>query len=504
MTDTGNNNYDTQDAGIPYDGDQMAIDGLLRELARGGDGVDELFVGRVLSNLEQVLAEEPVVEQSAQLQLKIVRGSTTSSRTRARKRKADSIFLWPRLITAIAASFAIIAGGWWLLKNYEQTSQRIARSEPAKPEVKVPRRSVRKDTVAEKPLVASTDSEAPMPPEDKLPGDVQEDTAAEKPLVVFADKPLPEKKIPADTHKTPVVQNRMIAYLTITGSGVTVLRGGQEHSIASSWDLYENDTIIVSSKGIATVEYEREKTALTILPNTRLKLSSANMAKRIELEKGTVGATVAGQRADKPMVFRTAQAFVRVLGTRLVLTADDARTRVDVLKGRLKIIHARSKESKIVTAGKFAEAWEPGAAGGELVIGKTKLKVAGFTLINADTNEPVEGYDPMEYGSEFFLADMPTSNLKVRVNTEPAIVGSVYVGYPRKERDGAFWDTIAKRSPHRCLSENSYPYVFSCSSGRGKEQDLTIGKHTIVAVACKKKGALGNRSDPVQIFFTVR
>ncbi len=48
-----------------------------------------------------------------------------------------------------------------------------------------------------------------------------------------------------------------------------------------------------------------------------------------------------------------------------------------------------------------------------------------FSLINADTGEPLPGFDPIARGERVRLATLPTRRISVRANTLPAVVGSV-------------------------------------------------------------------------------
>lgn len=51
--------------------------------------------------------------------------------------------------------------------------------------------------------------------------------------------------------------------------------------------------------------------------------------------------------------------------------------------------------------------------------------VVNFTLINAITNQSVPGYNPMADGAVIDLSDLNASNLDIRANTYPGLVGSV-------------------------------------------------------------------------------
>jgi hypothetical protein len=51
--------------------------------------------------------------------------------------------------------------------------------------------------------------------------------------------------------------------------------------------------------------------------------------------------------------------------------------------------------------------------------------VTSVTLINADTGQPVEGFDPRPDGAVINLAKLPTRNINFRANTSPEQVGQV-------------------------------------------------------------------------------
>ena len=54
--------------------------------------------------------------------------------------------------------------------------------------------------------------------------------------------------------------------------------------------------------------------------------------------------------------------------------------------------------------------------------------VVSFSLINADTDQPISGFDPLTPGATLNFATLPTSNLNIRANTSPSTVGSVRFG----------------------------------------------------------------------------
>ncbi|PZR77174.1 MAG: hypothetical protein DLM52_05080 [Chthoniobacterales bacterium] len=60
--------------------------------------------------------------------------------------------------------------------------------------------------------------------------------------------------------------------------------------------------------------------------------------------------------------------------------------------------------------------------------------VVSLTLINADSDQPIPGYDPINNGAVINSASLPTQHLNVRANTSPATVGSVRFGLDANSR----------------------------------------------------------------------
>ena len=125
----------------------------------------------------------------------------------------------------------------------------------------------------------------------------------------------------------------------------------------------------------------------------------------------------------------------------------------------------------------------------------TMPAVSTFTLINADTDLPLAGYDPLPGGATLNLATLPTRNLSIRANTNPATVGSVRFSY-----DG--------NSNYRL--ENMVPYSLSGDNGlngNGLPNYLpwtpAPGSHTLTATPFAQSGAGGSAGAALTIRFTV-
>jgi hypothetical protein len=105
--------------------------------------------------------------------------------------------------------------------------------------------------------------------------------------------------------------------------------------------------------------------------------------------------------------------------------------------------------------------------------------VVSFTLINADTNTPVPGYDPLPNGATLNLATLPTRRLNIRANTSPSIVGSVRFGYD---------------SNANYRTENGNPYSLAGdNSGDYAAWTPSLGSHTVTATPYTLSSAGGTR-----------
>ena len=114
--------------------------------------------------------------------------------------------------------------------------------------------------------------------------------------------------------------------------------------------------------------------------------------------------------------------------------------------------------------------------------------VTSFTLINADTDQPLAAHNPMSNGATLDFAVLGTRNLSIRANTNPATVGSVLFGY-----DG--------NANYR--TESSPPYTIAGDANNGADYlpwTPTLGSHTLTATPYTATGTAGTA---LTINFTV-
>lgn len=115
--------------------------------------------------------------------------------------------------------------------------------------------------------------------------------------------------------------------------------------------------------------------------------------------------------------------------------------------------------------------------------------VTSFTLINADTDQPIATFDPVNNDVTLNLATLPTRNLNIRANTSPATVGSVHFGL-----DGKSNYRTDNRAPYALGGDNNGNY----STWRP-----SLGKHTLTARPYTRSDARGTAGTALTITFTV-
>ncbi|MBA3884191.1 MAG: hypothetical protein H0X67_00480 [Acidobacteria bacterium] len=119
----------------------------------------------------------------------------------------------------------------------------------------------------------------------------------------------------------------------------------------------------------------------------------------------------------------------------------------------------------------------------------TNQVVSSFTLINADTGQPIPGFDPMPNGAVLALNELPTRNLNIRANTSPAIVGSVVFGLNTKPTYQV---------------ENVAPYALAGDSGSTYVAwTPPTGSYTLKATPYSSSSGGGTAGSPLQITFSV-
>ena len=118
-----------------------------------------------------------------------------------------------------------------------------------------------------------------------------------------------------------------------------------------------------------------------------------------------------------------------------------------------------------------------------------KQAVTSFTLMNADTNKPIAGYENIANGAVIARSALPTKNLSIRANTNPGKVGSVRIGFAGKAN---------------FRTESDAPYeLFGGPAGDTYGGTIANGTHTITGTPFTGSAGTGTAGTSLSVTFTI-
>ena len=181
--------------------------------------------------------------------------------------------------------------------------------------------------------------------------------------------------------------DRSVAVLD-SASETMIGRNGNALAGTPRSKLLPGDTLTVKSGGAAAIAYA-DGTRIDLSPDTQLELDAHREwgdAKRVVLSRGKLSAAISKQAEGKPMVFATPHAEALVVGTELKLGVD-TWTRLDVLKGKVRLTGTDTKISADVSTGEFAVAGNAIAPIAKPV--QTEFSKGAYTTwLNGPSNDP--------------------------------------------------------------------------------------------------------------------
>ncbi len=346
------------------------------------------------------------------------------------------------------------------------------------------------------------DEAGPVSPPDTPPSPSLPETPPPGPAVARAPERPPEPPdvpvpppVAAPTVPRPRADETPVAVLDRFQGEVVVVGADGQAPARQKRPLLSGQTVQVIGRGAADLRFP-DGTRVEVQGDAAVAFPAApDAVARLEVKEGRVLADVARQPAGKPFVFATAEAEAVVLGTRLAVTAIPGLTRLDVYQGRVRL--DRRQDGAVVTVGAgqyaIAEKGRPMEAIGPVAVVPRRpgaAAVASFTLINADTDQPVSGFDPLIDGAVLHLDRLPTRNLNVRANTVPAQVGSVQIALDGRPFKNAEWRV---------------PYALYGDSVKGDYAAWAPapGEHVLTATPYEKPDAKGEAGQAHAITFYV-
>jgi ferric-dicitrate binding protein FerR (iron transport regulator) len=236
--------------------------------------------------------------------------------------------------------------------------------------------------------------------------------------------------------------------------------------VRSGHPIRPGDEIRTARDAGAVLAYP-DGTAVTLDDDTTL---TAEQPRHVRVARGSLLARVAKQPAGEAMVFSSARAEARVLGTTLRFSEEAAETALLVEEGRVRFSRVADGAAVEVAAGHFSVAH----ARGPLVAAPIPV-VTGFRLVDAATERTIPGFETLRDGAVVNLARLPTRALNVVAVLAGPTPGSVV------------FDLDGRRAVN---TEREAPFGLMT---KGTSWTPSIGPATITAVPHSGPPASGKR-----------
>ncbi len=209
------------------------------------------------------------------------------------------------------------------------------------------------------PLIPETKTvAAPNTPKAPAPKPATPETPDRKDVVV---KPATPVTRPEDKPVTPIAPPApaalpVLATIDRVEGDVFDLAGGARVAVKPGHKLTAAAALETAPKnGLAVLLFD-DGTRLLLEADTLVDTFQATGGKRVTLKRGVLSAQIAKQPAGEPMIFATATAEARVLGTRLTLSVTPMSTRLDVREGKVRMTRKDDGTSVDVTTEHYAVA----------------------------------------------------------------------------------------------------------------------------------------------------
>jgi len=266
------------------------------------------------------------------------------------------------LLVIVAILLAISGGDEPPRPNYvkDRPKPQIAPPIPPPPP-ELPKEVV--PTPSPKPELSPPPKPEPREP-DPLPPPIPKPKPESEP--VPAPAPKPPVPPPPPPEKAPVTITEVAALESVEGD-VTLGEAAAKPGPLTPGFVLETK----GEKSAAVFRYP-DGTKVEVAGLSRIQ-DEPTKPGHVLMMSGIVVADVAKQPADKPMLFLTAHAEARVLGTKLRVEAAGDTTRLDVAEGRVRFTRLRDKSFVLVDGGHYAVAAPTGAMSSRLSRASTGL-----------------------------------------------------------------------------------------------------------------------------------
>ncbi len=222
---------------------------------------------------------------------------------------------------------------------------------------------------------------------------------------------------PDDPERQPNTNARSLLLHQVTGDIRLIRADSSIEKALSGTKVAVGDTVTIGNDKSGAALVYQDGTRVVMVGNTTVT-TGGKTGKQLVIHRGLIGAIVKPQPADKPLVFVTPKAKLRVRGTRFTVHADGGQTDLSVREGKVQLTRISDGHSIDVPGGKRA------VTGSEL----NKL-----TLLALDTA-------PSEWSMDFENG-LPSNwrcGIPVKGNKEAGFNGGVRADR-KVQKDGVFF-----------------------------------------------------------------
>jgi hypothetical protein len=134
---------------------------------------------------------------------------------------------------------------------------------------------------------------------------------------------------------------------------VLLSRGGAASRVKEDTELLAGDEVALNSEGSAAIAFPGDESRSLLRPRTRVAVVSVSPHKRLRVFRGVLDASIAPQTDGYTYTIETAHARFEIAGTRLLVSARDDVSELDVIEGSVKATRTADGASTHVAARQF-------------------------------------------------------------------------------------------------------------------------------------------------------
>lgn len=213
---------------------------------------------------------------------------------------------------------------------------------------------------------------------------------------------------------------QVVASITHWQGEPVIQRGTQKFTAGAGMTLLSGDVVSTRVDELVVCQFTADATRVDVHENSTLTFDITPRAKHLVLETGRLSANVAPQPANTPILVFTPDAETRVLGTRLSVGFAQKQTTLQVHEGHVRLKRLKDNAEVDVKTGGFVVANDTQAP----LVPQILPAVVSFSLISADTGDPLPQYNPIAERAEIHIGSLPTHRLFIAANVSGK-VGSV-------------------------------------------------------------------------------